>query len=79
MGRYLIVVSRQHPEMQEYLTERFRDDGNVAVILDRREIAAQDGRARKNAPVNNAGSERRVRRDVGGELRTRSHIIVTLS
>jgi len=36
MARHLFLVSRHDARLYEYLVERFRDDGNVEVILDRR-------------------------------------------
>ncbi len=36
MARHLFLVSRHEARLYEYLLERFRDDGNVEVILDRR-------------------------------------------
>jgi hypothetical protein len=36
MARHLFLVSRNDARLYEYLVERFRDDGNVQVILDRR-------------------------------------------
>ena len=34
MARHLFLVSRREARLHEYLLERFRDDGNVEVILD---------------------------------------------
>ena len=67
-ARYVFVVSRQHPELYELLVERFQDDKNVEVILDRRATT------RKSAGQYGA-DERRCRPQ--NELNLRSHLIVT--
>src|SRR5438093_673463 len=36
MARHLFLVSRHEGRLYEYLVERFRDDENVEMILDRR-------------------------------------------
>lgn len=64
--RYLFVVSRQHPSLYELLVERFRDDQNVEVILDRRAYTEVQEYA--------AGDRRQRPRN---ELEFRSHLIVT--
>ena len=66
--RYLFVVSRQHPSLYELLVERFQDDKNVEVILDRR--APPQESAEQHA------ADDRRRRPVN-ELGLRSHLIVT--
>ena len=67
-ARYLFVVSQQHPNLYELLVERFQDDKNVEVILDRR-AAAQE-------PAEAHGPEDRRQRP-RNELGLRSHLIVT--
>lgn len=74
MARHLFIVSRDHTGLYHDLVERFRDDKNVQVILDRRRDggnAASDSERREG--------ERRSRSEIDEELRTRSHVIVTLS
>lgn len=66
--RYLFVVSRQHPQLYELLVERFQDDRNVEVILDRRA-----GRT-AHAGAYGAGDRRQRPED---ELNLRSHLIIT--
>ena len=76
MARHLFLVSRHEARLYEYLLERFRDDGNVEVILDRRrgerrgQPHGQESERRR--------SDRRTRREVDAELRIRSHVILTL-
>ncbi len=71
MARHLFIVSRDHAGLYHDLVERFRDDKNVRVILDRRRGG---GSAAERPAV-----ERRSRSDIDEELRVRSHVIVTLS
>jgi hypothetical protein len=91
MARHLFLVSRYEARLYEYLLERFRDDGNVEVILDRRR---GDRRRRSDAQQQPADapqqrsdaqqqaerrrSDRRTRREVDLELRVRSHVILTI-
>ena len=67
-ARYLFVVSRQHSALYELLIERFQDDKNVEVVLDRR------AGMRKSAEQF-AADERRRRPP--NELHARSHLIIT--
>lgn len=69
MPRYLFIVSRNDPALFTFLTERFADDDNVEVILDRRTHAE----ARARHPV-----ERRQRPEVNDEIRARAYAVVTL-
>jgi transcription termination factor Rho len=76
MARHLFLVSRHEARLYEYLLERFRDDGNVEVILDRRR---GERRGRPQRPENERRrSDRRTRREVDLELQVRSHVILTL-
>lgn len=77
MARHLFLVARNEARLHEYLVERFRDDTNVEVILDRRRNerrrqAPYDGPERRRA-------DRRIRREVDLELKVRSHVILTIS
>jgi hypothetical protein len=65
--RYLFVVSRQHQYLYELLVERFQDDKNVEVVLDRR--------AATRASPEDPTTERRRRPQ--NELGVRSHLIIT--
>jgi len=76
MARHLFLVSRHEPRLYEYLVDRFRDDGNVQVILgrrrgERRSRSAHLGPQRRRA-------DRRFRREIDLELQVRSHVILTL-
>jgi hypothetical protein len=68
--RYLFVVSRQHVELYELLIERFQDDRNVEVVLDRRAATPEQAGAYGE-------SDRRQRRSADDDLTRRSHLIIT--
>jgi hypothetical protein len=70
MPRYLFIVSSRDPGLFELLKERFADDQNVEVILDRRAHPAPSARRPR--------TERRHRPEVNEELRVRSYAVVTL-
>jgi hypothetical protein len=78
MARHLFIVSRDHAGLQVHLQERFKGDDKVEVIVDRRtaerrRIAAntQDGERRR--------ADRRANNEMDVELRTRSHVVVTVA
>lgn len=79
MARHLFIVSRHHEYLYRDLADRFRDDKNVQVVLDRRQ---QGERRLSEAALTSAerrARDRRRRDEIDEELRTRSHVIVTLS
>jgi len=69
----LFVVSRQHPVLYELLVERFQEDTNVEVILDRRAASL----ARGEDGADHGASDRRERRLPDDDLTHRSHLIIT--
>jgi hypothetical protein len=80
MARHLFIVGREHRELYEFLVMQFRDDANVRVILDQRhgerrvEVSAgppPHGERRRRP-------DRRTRRSIDEELRSRSHAIISL-
>jgi hypothetical protein len=76
MARHIFLVSRHEPRLYEYLLERFSDDSNVEVILDRRR---GERRRRPEGQVpDRRRNDRRGRREVDIELKVRSHVILTL-
>ena len=95
MARHLFIVAREHARLYHDLVERFRDDTNVRVILDRRqgdrrqrqaEARPAEVRPAETRPIEDAipGAERRAqdrrgRGEIDEQLRDRSHVIVTLS
>jgi hypothetical protein len=76
MARFVYIVSRRHPKLFEYLLQRFSDDPNVQVILDRRRAE----RRQAEAPVRfeRRRVDRRQQRDLSQELRGRSVAVVTI-
>ena len=75
--RYIYVVSREHPWLYRHLLERFQDDPDVDVILDRR--IAERRRPSSQSPSQERRKKER-RRPVLPEddLRVHSHYIVQL-
>jgi hypothetical protein len=77
MARYLMIVSREHAWLHASLTERFADDPNVHVVVDRRQCD------RRCAPAGFAGgdrrrADRRTNIEPQEELLLRSHTIVRM-
>jgi hypothetical protein len=75
MARHLFLVSRHEARLYEYLLDRFRDDGNVEVVLDRRR--GERRRRPHGQGPDRRGADRRIRQEVDLELRIRSHVILT--
>jgi hypothetical protein len=76
--RYLFVVSRAQPWLYRHLVERFEDDRNVDIILDRRiGERRRDPTRSPDAPDRRRGEHRRP---VGPDqdLQIHSHYIVEL-
>jgi hypothetical protein len=76
MARHLFLVSQHEASLYEYLLERFKTDGHVEVILDRR-------REERRHQSEHQGPERRrvdrrKRREIDVELLLRSHVILTI-
>lgn len=74
--RHLFIVSRNHPWLYAHLRERFEDDPNVEVIIDRR---VRDRRLLPSAPESareRRKAERRRALSPDEDLRVRSHYIV---
>ena len=76
MARYMYIVSLRHRALYDYLLQRFSDDPNVQVILDRR----RSGRRLVEISVGleRRGADRRQQPDVSEELRQRSVAVVTI-
>jgi hypothetical protein len=76
--RYLYIVSREHRWLYRHLVERFQDDPDVEVILDRR---VSERRAQPSGPrpeQERRRSERRRAISPDDDLRVRSHYIIEL-
>src|SRR2546425_9178314 len=76
MARHLFLVSRHEPRLYEYLVDRFRDDGNVEVILDRRRGERRSRSAHQGPERRRA--DRRFRPDIDPELQVPAHLLLTL-
>ena len=76
MARYIFIVSLRHRALYDYLLQRFSDDLNAQVILDRR----RGERRQAEIPVvpEHRRADRRQRPDVSEELRHRSVAVVTI-
>src|SRR5262247_1635123 len=74
MPTQLFIVARRHPELYDYLSTRFIDDGRVAVILDRR--FAPRRRRMLPAAAERRRADRRTRPEIDEQLRTTSVAIV---
>ena len=76
MARYVYIVSLRHRALYDYLLQRFSDDPNAQVILDRR----RGGRrlAEISVVLERRRADRRQQPDVSEELRQRSVAVVTI-
>jgi hypothetical protein len=75
MARHLFIVSRSETSLYQYLIERFIDDSNVEIILDRRR--GERRRAQQGLPERRQ-ADRRTHPEVDLELQSRSLAILTL-
>ena len=76
--RYKFVVSRDHEWLYQHLLERFEDDRDVDVILDRRIADRRVARLREHTAHERRRAERRRAVAPDDDLRVRSHYIVEL-
>jgi hypothetical protein len=74
--RHLFIVSREHAWLYAHLRERFQDDPNVGVILDRR--VAERRSAAVATPHDRRKGERRRPPSPEEDLSVHSHYIVEL-
>jgi hypothetical protein len=76
--RHLLIISRYHPGLYDYVRARFAGEDNVEVILDRRR-----GRERRSQAAtvhdDRRSSERRLRPHIDDALRMESMQFVTIS
>ena len=68
-NRFLFVISRQQPQLYEYVRSAFSPEEEVRVIVDRR--VADRRRASAPGSAERRRSDRRVRTDVVEELKAR--------
>lgn len=76
MARHLFLVSHHEIRLYEYLLDRFREDENVEVILNRRREERRRSAARQVPDRRRV--DRRKRREIDLELLLRSHVILTI-
>ena len=76
--RYIYVVSRDHPWLYRHLLERFQDDRDVDVILDRRVAERRAGVTGSRFAQERRKKERRRVISADDDLRSHSHYIVEL-
>jgi hypothetical protein len=75
--RYLLIISRYHPGLFDYVRARFAQEDNVEVVLDRRR--GRDRRtAAHRAGVERRSAERRIRPHIDLALRMESMQFVTV-
>ena len=74
--RHVFIVSRDHPWLYRHLVERFQDDPDVHVILDRRLAERRTTPPAAPAPHERRRTQRRRAVPPEDDLRTRSHYIV---
>jgi hypothetical protein len=76
--RHLLIISRHHPGLYDYVRARFAHEDNVEVILDRRR-----GRNRRasavEAHVERRSADRRIRPHIDAALRMESMQFVTVA
>ena len=76
--RHLLIISRYHPGLYDYVRARFADEDHVEVVLDRRR--GRDRRASAvEADVERRSADRRVRPDIDAALRMESMQFVTIA
>src|SRR5436305_2072424 len=76
--RYLYIVSREHRWLYRHLVERFQDDPDVEVILDRRVGERRTEPTASPTAQERRRSERRRPISPDDDLRVRSHYIIEL-
>jgi hypothetical protein len=76
--RYVYIVSREHQWLYQYLVERFNDDPDVDVVLDRRVTERRHRPAESPTHHERRRVERRRVIPPDDNLRVRSHYIVEL-
>jgi hypothetical protein len=76
--RHLLIISRYHPGLYDYVRARFAHEDNVEVVLDRRRGRDRRIAARKSG-VERRSTERRIRPHVDVALRMESMQFVTVA
>jgi hypothetical protein len=76
--RHLLIISRYHPGLFDYVRARFAHEDNVEVVLDRRRGRDRRVAVRKSG-VERRSTERRIRPHVDAALRMESMQFVTVA
>jgi hypothetical protein len=76
--RHLLIISRYHPGLYDYVRARFAHEDNVEVVLDRR--GGRDRRVMsETSGVERRAAERRIRPHIDAALRMESMQFVTVA
>ena len=73
---HLFIVSRDAPQVAQFLVAQFPPESNVSVVLDRRHAQRRAGAS--PVAADRRGADRRRRTDVDEELRLHTHAFVTV-
>ena len=76
--RHLLIISRYHPGLYDYVRARFAGEDNVEVVLDRRRGRDRRTSTEQAHPERRSG-DRRVRSHVDDALRMESMQFVTIA
>lgn len=77
MGRHLFIVSRQYPQLYEYLARNFAAERDVEVLVDRREGDRRGEGDRRTMPRGDRRiAERRSARQASEDLRALGYVFV---
>jgi hypothetical protein len=75
--RHLLIISRYHPGLYEYVRQRFAAEAGVEVVLDRRRGLERRTRSEQSS-VERRSSDRRTRPDIDAALRMASLQFLTV-
>jgi len=77
MAPHLFIVSRHQPDLYSYLSREFAEEGDVQVLLDRRQgERRQLGERRRVARGDRRATDRRLQAEVGGQIRQLGYAFV---
>ena len=77
MPHHILIVSREDPDLYAFIADRFTDDPTIEVTLDRRFVKRRQRSTLVAAERRRR--DRRMRPGVDEELRSRAHVVVTLT
>jgi hypothetical protein len=76
-SRFVFVISRDQPQLHEYVQQAFASQADVRVIVDRRVASRRHQQAARQPDRRRA--ERRVRTEIEAELKARGSALVAAS